>query len=103
LETPSIRRKNAFLEGTLEEEIYMKLRPGHEKETQPNLACRLNKSIYGLKQSSRVWYKKLSSFLISCDFKVSNADHSLFSKISCNLTIIVLIYVDDIIIMGDNL
>jgi Reverse transcriptase (RNA-dependent DNA polymerase) len=69
----------------------MKLPPGHEKETQPNLACRLNKSIYGLKQSPRAWYEKLSSFLISCVLKVSNVDHSLFSKISYNLTIIVLI------------
>jgi Reverse transcriptase (RNA-dependent DNA polymerase) len=59
--------------------------------------------IYRLKQSPRVWYEKLSYFLISCDFKVINVDHSLFFKISCNLTIIILIYVDDIIITGDNL
>jgi Reverse transcriptase (RNA-dependent DNA polymerase) len=68
--------KNIFLQRTLEEKIYMKLSPNHEKEIKPNLACRLKKLIYGLKQSSRIWYEKLSSFLISCDFKVSNVDHS---------------------------
>ena len=51
--------KNTFLQGTLEEEVYMTLPPGHKLETNPNLACRLNKSIYGLKQSPRAWYGKL--------------------------------------------
>jgi Reverse transcriptase (RNA-dependent DNA polymerase) len=93
--------KNAFLQGTLDEEVYMTLPPGYKKEGNANTVCKLNKSIYGLKQSPRAWYGKLSSYLISCD--VSSADHSLFSKIDNNCIIIILVYVDDIIITGNNL
>ena len=94
--------KNAFLQGTLEEEVYMTLPPGHVKEKNTNLVCRLNKSIYGLKQSPRAWYGKLSQYLISLGFKISQSDTSLFSKHENNDTTIVLVYVDDIIITGNN-
>ena len=55
--------KNAFLHGDLEEEVYMKLPPGHPRENEPNKVCRLYKAIYGLKQSPRASYSKLSSVL----------------------------------------
>jgi Reverse transcriptase (RNA-dependent DNA polymerase) len=58
--------------------------------------------IYGLKQYPRVWYGKLSHFLISCNFKVSGTDSSLFIKHNINGTTVVLVYVDDIIVTGDN-
>jgi Reverse transcriptase (RNA-dependent DNA polymerase) len=95
--------KNVFLQGNLDEEVYMALPPGHNKEGDATTVCKLNKSIYGLKQSPRTWYGKLSSYLISCDFKVSSADHSLFSKRDENYVIIILVYVDDIIITGNSL
>jgi Reverse transcriptase (RNA-dependent DNA polymerase) len=95
--------RNVFLQGTLDEEVYMMLPPGHENEGDATIICKLNKSIYGLKQSPRAWYKKLSSYLISYNFQISSADHSLFSKRSDNWIIVILVYVDDIIIMGNNL
>jgi Reverse transcriptase (RNA-dependent DNA polymerase) len=95
--------KNIFLQGILDEEVYMACPLGYKKVEDSNIMCKLNKSIYGLKQSSRAWYGKLSSYLISCNFKVSNVDHSLFSKRTCNFTIIVLVYVDDIIITGNSM
>ena len=55
-----------------------------------------------MKQSPRAWYGKLSSYLISCNFKVSNADHSLFTKCDGTNTTLVLVYVDDIIVTGNN-
>jgi Reverse transcriptase (RNA-dependent DNA polymerase) len=57
--------KNVFLQVTLEEEVYMKLCPAspeRKTSTNPNLVCRLNKLIYGLKQSPRILYEKLSFF-----------------------------------------
>jgi Reverse transcriptase (RNA-dependent DNA polymerase) len=89
--------KNTFLQGALEEEVYMTLPPDHQRENNSNLVCRLNKSIYGLKQSPRAWYGKLSQFLISCNFKVSGVDSSLFIKHNTNGTTVVLVYVNDII------
>ena len=94
--------KNAFLQGTLEEEVYMTLPPGHTQEKESNLVCRLYKSIYGLKQSPRAWYEKLSSHLTLYGFRISDADHSLFVKTNKNSITLVLVYVDDIIITGNN-
>ena len=56
-----------------------------------------------MKQSPRAWYGKLSSYLNLCNFKISSADHSLFTKRNGNHITIVLVYVDDIIITGNNL
>ncbi|KAI5337174.1 hypothetical protein L3X38_016443 [Prunus dulcis] len=95
--------KNAFLHGELEEEVYMSLPPGHPQEKQEGMVCKLHKAIYGLKQSPRAWYAKLSSVLESVKFQRSFADSSLFVKDENGSKLIVLIYVDDIIITGSNL
>jgi Reverse transcriptase (RNA-dependent DNA polymerase) len=94
--------KNDFFQGTLEEKVYMTLPPSHKRERNSNLVCRLKKAIYGLRQSSISWYGKLSHFLLSSGFKISGADSSVFVKHSCNGLTVVLVYVDDIIITGDN-
>jgi Reverse transcriptase (RNA-dependent DNA polymerase) len=94
--------KNVFFQGTLEEEVYMTLLPGHKREGISNLICRLKKLIYRLIQFPRAWYGKLSHFLISCNFKVSDSDSSLFIKNNTHGIIIVLVYVDYITITGDN-
>jgi Reverse transcriptase (RNA-dependent DNA polymerase) len=94
--------KNTFLQGTLEEEVYMTLPPSHKRKNMSNLVCRLNKSIYGLKQSPRAWYEKLSHFLLSCNFKTSWEDTSLFIKHNEHGITVVLVYVDDIIITRNS-
>jgi Reverse transcriptase (RNA-dependent DNA polymerase) len=76
-----------FLQGALEEEVYMTLPSGHKKEKYPNLVCRLMNSMHELKQSSSVWYEKLSSSLISCGLMISKVDHFYF----INLIIILLL------------
>ncbi|KAM1069409.1 hypothetical protein ACFX13_001358 [Malus domestica] len=94
--------KNAFLHGELEEDVYMRLPPGHSQSHKQDVVCKLHKSIYGLKQSPRAWYAKLSSVLISVGFGRSNADSSLFVRSGTAGTLVVLVYVDDLIITGDN-
>ena len=81
---------NAFLHGDLREEIYMKSPLGLSLP-QPNLVCKLNKSLYGLKQASRNWNQKLTSKLLLFCYTQSSADHSLFVK-RRNLPLILLLY-----------
>ncbi|RVW87112.1 Oligopeptide transporter 1 [Vitis vinifera] len=94
--------KNAFLHDELEEEVYMKIPPGHPLCGDPSRVCKLNKSIYGLKQSPRAWHAKLSSTLEDLGFTRSSADSSLYVQTGQTEKLMVLIYVDDLIITGSN-
>ena len=82
---------SAFLYGELQEEIYMKPPPGYPT---PGKACRLKKCIYGLKQSSREWYARLSTTLISMEFTKAHFDPCVFLPATGEAIIVV--YVDDI-------
>ncbi|KAK1692531.1 hypothetical protein QYE76_009228 [Lolium multiflorum] len=92
--------QKAFLHGDIQEEVYMYQPPGYVDQNFPHRVCRLQKSLYGLKQSPRAWYSKLSSKLQSLGFVPSKADTSLFVFIRRQVIIYMLIYVDDIIITG---
>ena len=94
--------KNAFLQGELEDEVYMRPPPGMEDMVKPGNVLRLKKAIYGLKQSPRAWYHKLSTTLNGRGFVKSEADHTLFTLTSKQGIVVILIYVDDIIITGSN-
>ncbi|KAJ0533037.1 putative RNA-directed DNA polymerase [Helianthus annuus] len=93
---------NAFLHGDLDEEVYMKIPQGFSKENE-NRVCRLRKSLYGLKQASRNWYQKFTSALLGLGFSTSMADHSLFLYNNKDIFVAILIYVDDVIMVGNNL
>lgn len=69
---------NAFLQGHLDEDVYMSQPPGFEHPDFQNHVCKLRKAIYGLKQASRVWYTELQTFLLSTGFTRSQSDASLF-------------------------
>ena len=91
---------NAFLHGDLHEEVYMKVPKGIA--CKRNQVCLLKKSLYGLKQASRQWYIKLLDALKSLAYVQSKNDYSLFLKKQNNKIIILAVYVDDIIITGDD-
>ncbi|KAG7547513.1 Retrotransposon gag domain [Arabidopsis suecica] len=95
---------NAFLHSELEEEIYMSLPQGYttSAELPPNPVCRLHKSIYGLKQASRQWYKCLSKALLDNGFTQSYADETMFVRLTSTSFITILVYVDDILIVSND-
>ncbi|KAG7543090.1 Ribonuclease H-like superfamily [Arabidopsis thaliana x Arabidopsis arenosa] len=92
---------NAFLQGTLTDEVYVSQPPGFIDHDRPNYVCKLNKALYGLKQAPRAWYQELKNFLLQAGFTNSLADASLFIYHRQHTFIYVLVYVDDIIITGD--
>lgn len=93
---------NAFLNGDLEETIYMTQPKGFEDPQFPSYVCKLNKSLYGLKQAPRAWYEKLRNHLYSLGFHRSTSDFSLFYKAADGKLLLILIYVDDILVTGDS-
>jgi hypothetical protein len=95
LELRSVDISSAFLNGDLDEEIYMK-QPEGSHEGGPNHVCKLKKSLYGLKQAARQWNKKLHATLQSMGFKCLDSDRSIYIYVKDDVCIIVPIYIDDI-------
>ncbi|XP_019439031.1 PREDICTED: uncharacterized protein LOC109344732 [Lupinus angustifolius] len=93
--------KNAFLNGDLHEEIYMVPPPGVSHN--PGEVCKLQKSLYGLKQAPRAWFEKFSIVITSLGFSSSPHDSALFVRNTPHGCIIISLYVDDMIITGDDI
>lgn len=92
---------NVFLQGNLTEEIYMTIPPRFEKH-QRNNAYKLLKFLYGLKQASGQWSSKFCCVILEHGFVQSSHDHSLFVKRHTSHITILLVYVDDIVITGND-
>ncbi|KAL5840582.1 hypothetical protein ACOSQ4_013190 [Xanthoceras sorbifolium] len=94
--------KNAFLNGDLEEEVYMAIPPGLETKNNANKVCKLQKSLYGLKQSPRAWFGRFTRAVKQNGYRQCQSDHTLFVKHSNGGRMTALIvYVDDIILTGN--
>ncbi|GKB72768.1 retrovirus-related pol polyprotein from transposon TNT 1-94 [Tanacetum coccineum] len=89
--------KSAFLNGFINEEVYMAQPPGFIDFAKPNHVYKLKKALYGLKQALKAWYDRLKAFLIKHDYSIGMVDNTLFTKKKNSNLIIVQIYVDDII------
>ncbi|GJU61792.1 putative RNA-directed DNA polymerase, partial [Tanacetum coccineum] len=94
--------QNAFLHENLKEQVYMKQPQGFIDPQQPNHVCFLHMSLYGLKQTLRAWFKCLSKVLFDLGFKGSKTDPSLFIYSRGDTLLYILVYVDDIIVTGNN-
>ena len=94
--------KSAFLNGNLEEEVYIEQPEGFQLPDKRDYVCKLKKSLYGLKQAPRAWYARLDSDLHVQGFKRGSVDNNLYYKIIGDSMIIVEVYVDDIIFGSDD-
>jgi hypothetical protein len=95
--------KNAFLHGDLEEEIYMDVPLGYMANSEAKIVCKLQRTLYGLKQSPRAWFGRLNLAMRKYGFQQSNSDHVLFLKHHRGKVTTLIVYVDDMIITGDDL
>ena len=93
----------AFLNGSLEEEIFMEQPEGYVCPGGDHLVCKLKKSLYGLKQAPRCWNTTLTQFLESKDLERNAADPCVFVRMEGDNPIIVAVYVDDLIILAKAL
>ena len=103
LELEQLDVKTAFLHGELEEDIYMEQPEGFVIPGKEKLVCKLKKSLYGLKQSPRQWYKRFDTFMLSQGFKRSNYDSCVYLKTVNGSTIYLLLYVDDMLIAAKSM
>ncbi|GAB2279335.1 hypothetical protein Dimus_039345 [Dionaea muscipula] len=94
--------KSAIMNGLLEEEVYVEQPPGFEVKGQENKVYRLKKALYGLKQAPRAWYETLSQFLFNNGFVKGTINKTLFMIKDESNTLLVKIYVDDIIFRSEN-
>lgn len=103
LELEQLDVKTAFLHGELEEVIYMTQPDGFQVPGKENYVCKLKKSLYGLKQSPRQWYKRFDSYMIQIDYSRSLYDCCVYyNKLNNGSYIYLVLYVDDMLIAAQN-
>jgi hypothetical protein len=92
-----------FLNGELEEEIYMTQSDGFVVKGQEDKVCKLQKSLYGVKQAPKQWHEKFDLTLISADFSVNEVDRYVYDRHGGGQGVILYLYIDDIMIFGTSL
>jgi hypothetical protein len=95
--------KNAFLHGTLTEAVYCSQPTGFVNAANPDLVCRLNRSLYSLKQAPRAWYSRFTTYLTSIGFVEAKSDTSLFIYRRGEDLVYLLLYVDDIVLTASTI
>eukprot|EP00253_Pinus_taeda_P028341 PITA_28341 len=93
--------KTTFIHGDLEKEIYMKQPEGFVVKGKKELVCKLKKSMYGLKQSPRMWYQKFDT-MRGLGFTRRKEDHCVYFKLIGDRVIYLVLYVDDMLLVGNN-
>jgi hypothetical protein len=95
--------KTTFLNGFIEEEVYIEQPQGFEVMERDSHVCFLRKALYGLKQAPRAWYSRIDAYLLQMGFEKSEADPNLYYIIRGEDTLILILYVDDLFIIGADL
>ena len=94
--------KISFLNGVVEEELYVKQPLHFETHDRETHVCKLKKALYGLKQEPRTWYGIIEIFLTSLGFTKSKADSNIYYKVEEGNPVMLLLYVDDLFLTGAN-
>ena len=92
--------KTTFLNGEIEEEVYIEQPKGFEVHGNQTHIYRLKKALYGLKQAPRAWYGRIDGFLVKLGFTKSDVDSNLYYKVVEGDTLILVLYVDDLFLIG---
>ncbi|KAL0550095.1 hypothetical protein IC582_014593 [Cucumis melo] len=95
--------KTTFLNGELDEEIYMQQPKGFVSPDQEKKVCKLIRSLYGLKQAPKQWHEKFDNAMMANGFKINECDKCVYVKSNQNDHVIVCLYVDDMLILGSNI
>ena len=95
--------KTAFLNGELEEEVYMKQPEVFVVPSQENKVCKFIRSLYGLKQTPKQWHQKFDEVVLSYGFSINESDKCVYSKFEHGKGVIICLYVDDMLIFGTDL
>jgi len=95
--------KTAFLNEVIEEEVYIEQPKGFEIFSSDSHVCRLKRALYGLKQAPRAWYTWIDSYFTGLGFSKSEADPNLYKIVMEGKLLIIVLYVDDLILTGDEL
>jgi hypothetical protein len=103
LEIEKMNVKTMFPHGDLEEEIYKKQPEVFVVRDKRYFMCKLKTSLYGLKQSPRLWYQKFDTCILSLGFVRSKVDHCIYSKEEGGNFIYVALYVDNMLLIGNNM
>jgi hypothetical protein len=94
--------KSAFLNGELQEEVYVQQPPGFQNFKQPRKVLKLSKALYGLKQAPRAWNAKLDQELVKLGFCKSSEEHAVYKRGSGDNLLLLGVYVDDLVICGPD-
>jgi hypothetical protein len=94
--------KSSFLNGELEEEVYIEQPKGFQLSENTDYVCKLKKALYGLKQAPRAWYSRLDKYLQQAGFRKGSAYNNLYIKVSQGNILLIEVYVDDIIFGSDD-
>jgi hypothetical protein len=92
--------KTTFLNGFIDEEVYIEKPPRFKVSERETHVCLLRKAIYGLKQAPRAWYSHIDTYLLQMGFEKSDVDPNLYYIIIGEDTLILILYVDDLLITG---